>query len=68
MEMAVEYYSCCMGGGKRSWRATPRLRGDDRWTDIKSIAVEAFQIVKYQYLHFNYPLLSHPGPCQGLCG
>lgn len=24
--------------------------------------MEAFQIVKYQYLHFNYPRRSQPGP------
>lgn len=66
MEMAAECYRCRLGGGSQSWRATPRLCGDDRWSDIKSIAVEAFEIVKYQYLHFNYPLLAQPGPCQGV--
>lgn len=70
--MAVECYSCsrvgvaCAGGG-RSSRATPSLRGDDRWSDIKNTAVEPFQIIKYQYLHFNYPLPAPPGPCQGAC-
>lgn len=54
----------CLGGGSWSLRATPSLGGDDRWSDIKSIAVELFQIIKYQYLHFNYPLLVPPGQCQ----
>lgn len=70
--MVVECYSCCrgwgcLGGGSWSSRATPSLRGDDRWSDIKSIAVEPFQIIKYQYLHFNYPLLAPLGLCQGVC-
>lgn len=72
MEMTVECYSCCRGGGcvgegNRSLRATPCLCGDDRWSDIKSIAAEAFQMIKYQYLHFNYLLLARPGLCQGVC-
>lgn len=68
--LAVAVEGICLGGGSwtlRSSRATPNLCRDDRWSDIKSITAEPFQIIKYQYLHFNYPLLALPGQSHSLC-